>query len=185
VAYAPVAAQIHEAFDIHGKGAAQVAFHGVPGNLATNRLDLGLGEVLDPGFGLDAGGVANLARSGTPDTVDCGKRDNCMFLWRNINSGYTSHEPYLLDEASTGELRKPAILPASASTLNKKNQFPGRPADSALALLVAAILADNPHHALAPDDLAVATDTLYGCTNFHGFTYINSTTAADRRGRAL
>jgi hypothetical protein len=31
---------------------------------------------------------------------------------------------------------------------------------SALALLVAAILADDPHHTLAPYDLAVTTDTL-------------------------
>jgi hypothetical protein len=31
---------------------------------------------------------------------------------------------------------------------------------STLALLVAAILADDPHHTLAPYDLAVTTDTL-------------------------
>ncbi len=41
---------------------------------------------------------------------------------------------------------------------------------SALALLVAAILADNPYHPVAPDDLAVAADTLDGCTYFHVFT---------------
>jgi hypothetical protein len=38
---------------------------------------------------------------------------------------------------------------------------------STLALLVAAILADDPHHPFAPDDLAVAADTLDRCTYFH------------------
>jgi hypothetical protein len=38
---------------------------------------------------------------------------------------------------------------------------------SALALLVAAILADDPHHTLAPYDLAVTTDTLDRSAYFH------------------
>ena len=38
---------------------------------------------------------------------------------------------------------------------------------STLALLVAAILANDPHHTLAPDDLAVTTDTLDRCAYFH------------------
>jgi hypothetical protein len=38
---------------------------------------------------------------------------------------------------------------------------------STLALLVAAILADDAHHSVAPDDLAVAADTLDRCTYFH------------------
>ena len=42
----------------------------------------------------------------------------------------------------------------------------------ALPLLVAAILTDNPYHAVAADDLAVAANALYGSTYFHRFTYI-------------
>src|SRR3970040_2240717 len=38
---------------------------------------------------------------------------------------------------------------------------------SALALLVARILADHPHHPLAADDLAVAADSLDRCQHFH------------------
>jgi hypothetical protein len=38
---------------------------------------------------------------------------------------------------------------------------------SALALLVAAILADDPYHTLAPYDLAVTTDTLDRSAYFH------------------
>ena len=42
-----------------------------------------------------------------------------------------------------------------------------RTATSTLALLVARIGTDDPHHALAPDDLAVATDTFDRSQNFH------------------
>jgi hypothetical protein len=108
-----------------------------------------------------------------------------MFLGRNINPGYTSHEPYLLNETTGRCLRKPASVPENASVINRKTNQLDAAAVSALALFVAAILADNPHNALAADDLAVATNTFYGCTNFHGFTYINSITAANPRGRAL
>jgi len=38
---------------------------------------------------------------------------------------------------------------------------------SALALLVATIFADDPHHTLAPYDLAVTTDTLDRSAYFH------------------
>ena len=40
----------------------------------------------------------------------------------------------------------------------------------ALALLVLWLYTDHAHNAVALDDLAVATDFLYGCTNFHFIT---------------
>jgi len=43
-----------------------------------------------------------------------------------------------------------------------------------LTLLVAAILADDPHHALATDDFAIPTNAFYRCTYFHDFTCISS-----------
>jgi hypothetical protein len=42
----------------------------------------------------------------------------------------------------------------------------------ALPLLVAAIFTDNPDHAVAADNLAVAANALYGSTYFHCFTYV-------------
>src|SRR5204862_1514256 len=41
---------------------------------------------------------------------------------------------------------------------------------SPLPLLVARIRADDPDHALAADDLALAADSLYRCTYFHRCT---------------
>jgi hypothetical protein len=53
--------------------------------------------------------------------------------------------------------RSPESQGFISSIFNVLHTFANR---SALALLVAAILADDPHHTLAPYDLAVATDTL-------------------------
>src|SRR5215470_10487990 len=39
---------------------------------------------------------------------------------------------------------------------------------SALALLVARVLAEHPHDALPPDDLALSTDGFHRCAYFHG-----------------
>ena len=50
----------------------------------------------------------------------------------------------------------------------------------ALPLLVAAILADNPHHTIAADDFAVAANALNGSTYFHCFTYIQQFSQAYR-----
>ena len=50
--------------------------------------------------------------------------------------------------------------------------------NSALPLFVAAILADDPHHTIAPYDLAVAADTLDGSTHFHVVTPLDSTALA-------
>jgi hypothetical protein len=52
-------------------------------------------------------------------------------------------------------------LPESQSVISRIfNVLHGSANRSALTLLVAAILADDPHHTLAPYDLAVTTDTL-------------------------
>jgi hypothetical protein len=45
---------------------------------------------------------------------------------------------------------------------------------------VPAILADNPHHAIPADNLAVAADSLYGSTHFHIHTSFSLTAGAAR-----
>jgi hypothetical protein len=61
-------------------------------------------------------------------------------------------------------LHKPALVqarPESQDFISRIFNVLHKSANrSALTLLVAAILADNPHHTLAPYDLAVTTDTL-------------------------
>jgi hypothetical protein len=58
--------------------------------------------------------------------------------------------------------KKFAILGSDLFMLNMTMR-----AASTLALLVARILADHPHHPLAAHDLAVAADSLHGCQHFH------------------
>jgi len=76
---------------------------------------------------------------------------------------------------------KKSITNNSLREADRACQYPGNAADmclifkvlhciryrSTLALLVAAILADDSNHPFAPDDLAVAADTLDRCTYFH------------------
>jgi hypothetical protein len=58
--------------------------------------------------------------------------------------------------------KKFAILASNLFMLNMTMR-----AASTLALLVARILADHPHHPLAADNLAVAADSLHRCQHFH------------------
>jgi hypothetical protein len=161
VADATVATQVHESLDIHGQGTTQIAFNRVLGNFTADGLDLNLRQILDLGVRLDAAGVTNFARRGPADTVNGGQRNHRVFLWRNVNPGYTSHEPYLLNETIGSKSRKPAIVPDNISIYNLKTNNLGAIAISALALLVAAILADDAYHTLATDNLAIAANAFY------------------------
>src|SRR5690606_22991581 len=70
MAQAAVAGQVHQALDGDADLAAQVALDGVLGDLGAEALDLGLGQVADLGRRRDAGGLADLPRTGTADAVD-------------------------------------------------------------------------------------------------------------------
>jgi len=60
---------------------------------------------------------------------------------------------------------KPVIV--ARKLLILKPKWSRAPLRSALALLVPQILADDPHDALAADDLAVAADSFDRCQYFH------------------
>jgi hypothetical protein len=182
VAHTTVTTQIHETFDVHGQRAAQIAFHRVLGDLTTNSFNFGLGEIFDLHIRLDTTGVTNLLRRGTADSVNGRQRDYRVLLWWNVNPGYSSHESYLLNGTNRLRFAKRATIPDSVPYFNSK---PGICSQSALPLLVAAILADNTDHALATDNFAITTNAFYRGSYFHGFTYIFCSTAADRRGRGL
>jgi len=74
--------------------------------------------------------------------------------------------------SSTGQsglrVAKRARVPDFAPYFNPKpNNYRRLTPVSTLTLFVAAILADNPNHALATDNFTVAANTFYRCTNFH------------------
>jgi len=158
MAHTTVTTQIHETFDIHGQRAAQIAFHRVLANLTTNGFNFRLGEIFDLRFRLDATGVTNFQRCGTADSVNGRQRDYRVLLWWNVNPGYSSHESYLLNGTNRLRFTKPATIPDSVPYINLKLGICSR---SALSLLVAAILADNPYHTLATDNFAITTNAFY------------------------
>ena len=81
----------------------------------------------------------------------------------------SSHESYLLNGTNRLRYTKPATIPDSVLHFNSKLAIRDR---STLALLVTAILADNPNHALATNNFAITTNAFYGSTYFHDFTYL-------------
>jgi hypothetical protein len=72
------------------------------------------------------------------------------------------------DKQRLAETRPFPAAPGSRVVISRIfNVLHGSARGSALALFVAAILADDPHHTLAPYDLAVTTDTLDRSAYFH------------------
>jgi hypothetical protein len=120
VAYTTVTTEVHQSLDIHGQGAAQIAFHRVLGYLTAYGLDFHLGQILDFHVRFDTSIRTNLARPGRPDAINGGQGNYCVFLWWNINPGYTSHEFFLLNETTGRGFRERATIPAIASILNQK-----------------------------------------------------------------
>src|SRR5690606_3895682 len=70
MAQATVAAQVHQALDAHGHGAAQVALDGVLADLGAQRLDLTLDQVLDFAIRRNTGRGADGLRTGAADAVN-------------------------------------------------------------------------------------------------------------------
>ena len=92
MADAPIAADLGQTLDVHRHIAAQVALHGVlvADDLAQLGL-LGVGEVLDPGIGIDARLLEDLARAGAANAVNIGEPDLDSLFLRQVNAGYTCH----------------------------------------------------------------------------------------------
>src|SRR5690606_36352408 len=92
VAQAAVAGQVHQALDGDADLAAQVALDGVLGDLQAEALDLGLGEVADLGRRRNAGGLADLLRTGTANAVDALQAHPDVLLGRQVDAGNTRHD---------------------------------------------------------------------------------------------
>src|SRR5437764_8434355 len=91
VADPAVAAEVHQAFDVHRHFAAQVAFDGEPGDLRADRVDLRLGEILHLGGGVDTRGRAGGARARSAHAVDMREPDPHVLVHRDVDTGYACH----------------------------------------------------------------------------------------------
>src|SRR5262249_35126183 len=98
VAQAAVTTKIHQAPDVHGHIAAQVALHHV---VAIDRLaDLqhfGVGQVIDAALIGDADLLADLLRKPRADAVNILQRDDDALLRWNVHPSNTSHACLLKD----------------------------------------------------------------------------------------
>jgi hypothetical protein len=95
VTQAAVAAEVHQALDVHVDFAAQVTFSGELGDFATQLLDLLVREILDFRRRVDPGGRPDVLRGSATATLDVGQRDNSVFVIRNVDACNTGHSEKL------------------------------------------------------------------------------------------
>src|SRR5574337_146936 len=87
VAQTAIAAEVHEALDVHRDFAAQITLDRELGDVDAQRLDFGLGQVLDLGRWLDARHLANQARAAAANTVNALQADDGVLIRRDIDAG--------------------------------------------------------------------------------------------------
>src|SRR6185503_15845759 len=93
VAQAPVAAQIHQALDVHGDVAAQIALdQEVMVDQFANLDDLGFRQVADPAAGIDPQPCDDLVGDVRADSVDVAQADFDALLGRDIDAGDTCQD---------------------------------------------------------------------------------------------
>ena len=90
-----ITAKVHQSFDIHGNGTAQVTFNSVLADCSTNRLDFRLCQILDFHIRLNATVITNLARSYTSNAIDCCQCNPRMLVRCYVNSGDTGNLDHL------------------------------------------------------------------------------------------
>src|SRR5690606_35874932 len=89
---AAIAAEIHQAFDVHRGLAAQIAFDVI---VAVDRLadldDFGIGKLVHPAVSTNADLVDDLLGKLLADTVNILKRDHDALVGRYVDASYTGH----------------------------------------------------------------------------------------------
>ena len=138
MADAAVAADLGQALDIQGHGAAQVALHHIA--MVNGLTQLGLiclGQILDAGVGVDPSLRQNILGALSANAIDVSQTDLDSLILGQVNTGNSCH-------------------------LLTHLQF-----HLALSLLVLGILADDHDAALPANDLALLTHGLNGRSYFH------------------
>jgi hypothetical protein len=156
MAQATVAAQVHQAFNIHRHFATEVAFDDELTHFFSQLFEVCVVEVFDLLREFHTRRHANVASARAADTKNRGQADFGMLVIRDVNPCDTSH----------------------CFSSNKKRKQKAR--RSALTLFVARIRAANhAHNALALDDLAIAANALNRCHHFHDITLFSNHFARD------
>jgi hypothetical protein len=142
MAQAAIAADLHESLDVQIDLASEVAlYRKVSINVVAQPGDLFIREIFDPRFGDDAYGIDGFPRPRPSDPVDIGQRDLDLLIVGYVYPGDSRHYRPPERVARSGVVR---IAPKLT-----------------LALLVSRVIADDPHHAVAPDNLALLATWLH------------------------
>src|ERR1700722_4957610 len=88
---APIAAQIHQALDVHGHLAPQITLDRKFGDLRPQRGDLCVREILHFDVVLHTGGVANAPGPAVSNAENVGQADDHMLVHRYVDAGDTRH----------------------------------------------------------------------------------------------
>jgi len=139
MAHAAVAAQVHQALDVHRRFTAQIALDGELVDFVTQLFQIRVSQILDLLVGRNAGNLANLPSARAADTVDSSQADHGMLMVGDIDPCDTCHSSILFAKLALA------------------------------LLMTRVRRADHTHHALALDDFAVAANALNRSQHFHDF----------------
>jgi hypothetical protein len=149
----PVATKIHQSFDIHRYITPKVSLHRKPPDFGSELFDFSLTEIAYLHIAFDAGTVTDLHRSGASDTVDRCQSNPGMFLYRDIDTCYTSHAGFSM----LVRLFKRFLKPTDVLIMSKLT----------LPLLVPWICTNHTQNTFAFYDFAVSANFLDRCSDFH------------------
>src|SRR6476620_1565274 len=88
---AAVAADVHEALDVHRGFTTQITLNGEQADLLANLFEFGVRQILDLFCIGDVACLANLASTGATDAKNCSQADFGVLLRRNVDTSDTSH----------------------------------------------------------------------------------------------
>jgi len=89
---AAIAADLHQALDVHGNLTAKVTFNlEILVDVVTQLTDIFFGQILNAHIGVDAGGVDDLVCGGTADAVDIRQGDFNAFFPGKVDTRNSCH----------------------------------------------------------------------------------------------
>jgi hypothetical protein len=155
-----IATQVHQALDVHGHFTSKVALDRKLGDFGTKRLYFTFGQVLNLCIFCHTRGLADTSSTGRTDSIDLGQRNDSVLTIGNVDACNTGHQ---VTPKNTIISSRWARLTHNFNWISLTNQAKSL----SLSLFMPGFFADNPHHAIAPDNLAVSANLLYRRPYFH------------------
>ncbi|CAM2194671.1 protein of unknown function [Paraburkholderia kururiensis] len=91
MAYAAIAAEVHQALDVHRHFTAKIAFDDKLADFLTQLFEVCVGQIFDLLVERDTSCGADIARTRAADAIDRGQTDFGVLVVRDVNPCDTSH----------------------------------------------------------------------------------------------